>query len=46
VSLAADVRLLWLARRTPLPPELAIGPDLALVEAIGYGPCRGLLAGD
>jgi hypothetical protein len=37
VSLAVGLRLLWLARRTRRLPELAIGLDLVLAGAVGYG---------
>lgn len=37
VSLAVGIRLLLLARRTRTLPELAIGLDLLLAGAIGYG---------
>lgn len=37
VSLAVGVRLLWLALRTRRLPELAIGLDLVLAGALGYG---------
>jgi hypothetical protein len=37
VSLAVGLRLLWLARATRRLPELAIGLDLVLAGAVGYG---------
>ena len=37
VSLAVGVRLLWLARTTRRLPELAVGLDLLLAGALGYG---------